>query len=277
MIQIRDFSFSIGELELLKNINVPISDNKRIALIGKNGAGKSTLLKILTGELQAVSGDFIHPKEYKIGYLPQEEIEFSSDSVLAQVMVGNNEIIEIESRIYELHQKLSKDGNDSQILKTLGELENRYQILGGYSLESDAKKILIGLGFSEKSFHQNILELSGGWRMRVYLARLLLQKPDLLLLDEPTNHLDIPSLEWLENYLKSFEGSILLVSHDRFFIDRLSQEIFELENGRISVYKGNYHFYEKEKAERLSVLQQQYELQQKEIAHQKKFIERFRR
>jgi len=277
MLQINDLSYNIGERELLKAVNWVINPGRRVALIGPNGAGKTTLLRILNEELAPASGMLIKPKGYRIGYLPQEELPDAQEPILDMVLQGFPEVMSLEEQIYDLHQKLELGGDRHvEWLERLGALEFRYDALGGYALENQAKAILSGLGFSVSDLRRPLSEFSGGWRMRVYLARLLLIAPDLLLLDEPTNHLDLPALEWLEQYLLSFAGSMVLVSHDRYFIDRLADEICELENGRLVHYTGNYHFYEKQKALiREQALKKQQALAE-ERERQQKFIDRFR-
>lgn len=277
MLQIKGLDYSIGGRRLLAGIDWFIRDNKRSALIGPNGTGKTTLLKILTGEIEQAEGTVSKPKDYRIGYLPQEEITVGSGTILETVLAGQTEIAVLEKKIKELHHALDKAAEDQEnLLRQLGELEQKYEALDGYHIEATAKNILSGLGFSKNDFNRPLPELSGGWRMRAYLALLLARKPDLLLLDEPTNHLDLPSLEWLEQYLLNFPGSIVLVSHDRFFIDRLAQEIFELENGKLEYYAGSYHLYEKQKQQRQMLLEKKWKEQQEEIARQERFITRFR-
>jgi len=277
MLQIRKLSYSIGELELIRSIDWVINHGRRIGLIGKNGAGKTTLLRILNGELENDSGSVQKPRDYKIGYLPQEVIDIQNAPILSCVLEGNRELIDLEIRIYELHEQLEdNNSNQDRILNQLGDLESRYSVLGGYELESIARKILTGLGFKSNELHRPLNEFSGGWRMRVHLARILLQSPDLLLLDEPTNHLDTESLEWLESYLRSFAGSMIMVSHDRFFIDRLAQEIAELENGRLTQYAGNYHFYENKKALYREQVLKRWEQQKEERQRLQRFVDRFR-
>jgi len=277
MFQINNLNYSIGELDLLKQVNWTIHPGKRFALIGANGAGKTTLLRILSGETEIPDQVITKPREYRIGYLPQEETALTQGSVLQSAMQGHQEILELELEMEGIHEQLEAEKNPStSLLEKLGQLESRYNVLGGYELESLTKKILSGLGFKESDFHSQTSVLSGGWRMRVHLARLLLQKPDLLLLDEPTNHLDLESLEWLENYLRNFPGSIVIVSHDRFFIDRLAQEIVELEMGQLKHYAGNYHFYEYKKALDLEQLLKKFEEQREERERLERFINRFR-
>jgi len=277
MLQINGLTYEIGERALMRDVQWSIHPGRRIALIGPNGAGKTTLLRILSGEIEVSAQAIQKPRDYSIGYLPQEEIAIGMGSVLQMAMQGHQEVLDMETEMESIHNQLESQADDSEaLLKKLGDLESRYTLLGGYDLEARTKKILMGLGFSTSDFFRSVAELSGGWRMRVYLARLLLQEPDLLLLDEPTNHLDIPSLEWLELYLKSFSGSIVLVSHDRFFIDRLAQEIAELYNSRLTIYSGNYHFYERKKKLIQEQLVKRYYEQKEERERLEKFINRFR-
>jgi len=277
MLQVQNLSYAIGGRELLSNVNWNIHPGKRVALIGPNGAGKTTLLRILNGDIEPSTQQIIKPKGYRIGYLPQEEVAVGQGPLLPSVLEGLPEVLALERQIAAIHQALDFQGEKQKVLLTrLGALEARYESLGGYKLETLAKTLLSGLGFKETDFHRPLSELSGGWRMRVYLARLLAQNPDLLLLDEPTNHLDIKSLEWLEQYLKSFPGSMVIVSHDRFFIDRLAQEIAELDRGKLTLYPGRYQFYEKQKALNEERLFKKWEEHKAERERQQKFIDRFR-
>jgi ATP-binding cassette, subfamily F, member 3 len=277
MLQIRDLHYSVGDRHLLTGVDWMIEPGKRIALIGPNGAGKTTMLRILNGELDEYSGAITKPKDYRIGYLPQEEVTVGSGSVLEVVLRAQEEALMIERKLQELHALLEQPHDQHEaLLHQIGELEHRYDALDGYHLETNAKAILSGLGFADIDFARPLSEFSGGWRMRVHLARLLLQQPDLLLLDEPTNHLDIPSLEWLESYLLAAKSSVVIVSHDRFFIDRLAEAIYELDRGKLVYYAGNYHFFEREKEQRLDLLRKQWEEQQAERQRQERFINRFR-
>jgi len=276
MLQVRNLHYSIGDRDLLYSVSWNLQPEKRFALIGPNGSGKTTLLRILTGDIDSHSGTITKPRNYTIGYLPQEEIVVGQGSVLENALAGIPEIRELEHKIHALHTALETDPEDKGLLKRLGPLEQHYQDLRGYTIEGEAKKILSGLGFKEKLFHADFAELSGGWCMRVYLAQLLLQNPDLLLLDEPTNHLDIPSMEWLEHYLLNYKGSIVIVSHDRFFIDRLAHEIYELDRGELTRYRGNYHFFEEQKQEKLRLLQKRRDEQAVEKERITRFINKYR-
>ncbi len=277
MHQIKDLNYSIGERKLLDSVNWAVQPGQRVALIGPNGAGKTTLFRIVTGEIEAYSGIILKPKSFHIAYLPQEEIVVYGDTVLQTVLDGQEEISILEKKIIELHTALDSSSVEKEkVLDQLGTAEHRFEALGGYRLETEAKTILSGLGFMEKDFTQHLSNLSGGWRMRAYLARLLIQKPDMLLLDEPTNHLDLPALEWLEQYLLLFSGSVVVVSHDRFFIDRLVRGIYELDRGQLVFYSGNYHNFEKQKRQREELLRKKWEELREEKKRQERFIERFR-
>ena len=276
MLQIRNLTYQIAGITIVENISWTIDSGKKLALIGPNGAGKTTLLRILNEDLDAVSGDIIKPRQYVIGYLPQEEVYVGKGSLLAAVLEVHSELIEMESEIHDIRNRIDSSKNQAALLQRLGELEHQYDVRGGYRIEAEAKKVMMGLGFSENDFNRPLSEFSGGWQMRAYLARLLLQNPDLLLLDEPTNHLDIQSLEWLESYLISFRGSIIFVSHDRFFIDRLAEEIAEIEFQKLIHYAGNYHYYEQQKELNRRQLLQKVEEQRQERERITRFIERFR-
>lgn len=276
MLHLHDIALSFGDRILFDNISWVIPDKQRAALIGPNGAGKTTLLKIITGKQQPDSGYIAKPNNYTIGYLPQEEIAISDSSALAGAMRGKPALQQMELDIERLRTALAADSSNTDILSKLGEVEHNYDMAGGYKLESEAKAVLSGMGFKQDDFYRSANEFSGGWRMRIYLARLLLQTPDLLLLDEPTNHLDLASLEWLEQYLLTFEGSIVIVSHDRYFINRLAGEIYELENSTLAKYVGNYQSYEKQKEQNRELLLKKAEQQNKERKKQQEFIDRFR-
>ncbi|MBN1999437.1 ABC-F family ATP-binding cassette domain-containing protein, partial [candidate division KSB1 bacterium] len=252
MLNIKDLQYSIGTRTLFRGLNWIIQPGKRAALVGPNGVGKTTLFRLIFSELQPDGGHILKSRDYKIGYLPQEEVILDKGIVLETTLEGRRDIYDLSKNITELRRRIEEDTvNHRQLLEKLGETEHRFESLDGYKLESQAKAVLSGLGFTNEDFLRPVAELSGGWRMRIYLARLLLQNPDLLLLDEPTNHLDLPSLEWLESYLQSFPGSIVIVSHDRFFIDRIAAEIYELSTNGLEYYAGKYSFYQTEKIRRL--------------------------
>ncbi|MCX5859765.1 MAG: ABC-F family ATP-binding cassette domain-containing protein [Proteobacteria bacterium] len=276
MLQLKEICYSIGERDLLAGINWNIHPGRRVGLVGPNGAGKTTLLRIIRGELE-FQGTIIKPRGFRIGLLPQEEIAARHGTVLETVREGREEVLALEQKIAALQSGLSHhpEGHDA-LIREIAELEERFESLDGYRLENDAKIILSGLGFREEDFGRPLRELSGGYRMRVYLGRLLFSKPDLLLLDEPTNHFDLPSLEWLEEYLRSFPGSILLVSHDRYFLDRLAQEIGELDRGKLELYAGDYRFYEIDKEKRAEVARKRHQEWREERERQQRYINRYR-
>lgn len=277
MHQIKDLSYSIGERKLLDRVSWAIQPGQRVALIGPNGAGKTTLFRIVTGEIEAHSGTTLKPRGFRIGYLPQEEIVVRGETMLQTVLDGQKEISSLEKKIVELHSALGDSSKENdKLLDQLGTAEHRFEALGGYRVETEAKTVLSGLGFSEKDFSSPLSNFSGGWKMRAYLARLLIQKPDMLLLDEPTNHLDLLALEWLEQFLLQFSGGVVVVSHDRFFIDRLVRGIYELDRGQLVYYSGNYHDYEKQKRQREELLRKKREELKEEKKRQERFIERFR-
>ncbi len=276
MLQIKNIVYEIAGTPLLDGIDWTVTDRQRVALVGPNGAGKTTLLRIITGALPASSGTIQMPKNYRMGYLPQEEIAVETGTILDLVIRGNERLAVLRDKMEWHRQELERTPENNAIAMDLGQLEHEFSVLGGYELETKAGKILAGLGFTPDQYGQSVTRFSGGWQMRVYLARLLLAEPDLLLLDEPTNHLDLSSLEWLENYLTTFNGTIIFVSHDRYFIDRLSEEIAELWRGKLHRYPGNYQSYlDKKQAEREALVKKSEELRQ-ERERITRFIERFR-
>jgi len=281
MIRINSLNCSLGVRELFIDVNWTIRQGKRTALLGTNGAGKTTLLRILKGEFTDYSGNIKFPNNYKIGYLPQEEIALGNGTIIDKVLEGFKELNETERKIEEIQNKLHRQdysgkSEEDKLLKQLDKEQKKFESMDGYGIESEAKKILSGLGFAVNDYNRNVSEFSGGWRMRIYLATILLTKPDLLLLDEPTNHLDIESMEWLEKYLLNFKGTVIFVSHDRFFIDRVSEEIAEIDNGVLELYSGNYSFYIKKKKEKILQLEKRWKEQNEEREKLEKFINRFR-
>ena len=276
MLFVNSVSKNYGERVLFENVNFYINSDDRIGLIGSNGSGKSTLLKIIAGIEEASTGTIQKPNDIIIEYLPQE-IEFDSENTLInEASYALNEIKELKEKIDVLHQKLLNDPENKSLLDTLGKYEERYQYLDAYKLNHKVEKVLSGLGFKESDFNRKVNEFSGGWKMRILLAQILLKEPSLLLLDEPTNHLDLDSLEWLENYLKTFKGGIILVSHDKTFLNNLTNKTIEIASGKVNEYKGNYAFYEIESAKRKENLLATYKNQQEKIKQTQRFIERFR-
>jgi len=277
MLRIQNLQYAIAERRILDGIDWILNPGRRVALVGPNGAGKTTLLRLIVGEVTPEAGQIQTRKDYAIGYLPQEPLSLEEGTLLDVAMSTHPELMTLERKIWSLQQEMSETCEDQpSLMDALGEALHRYEALDGYSLEAEAKTVLKGLGFKAQDVHRPISEFSGGWRMRGYLTRLLLQSPDLLLLDEPTNHLDVEALEWLEGYLQSFRGGMVIVSHDRFFIDRLAQEICHLHQGKLKRYQGNYRQYEIQKQEEEEFQEKRHKEQQEEVARQKAFIERFR-
>lgn len=276
MISINNLTFEIGSRALYDDANWHIKPGDKAGLIGANGAGKSTLLKLIVGDYSPTSGSISMAKDLKIGYLNQDLLSYHSDKSIVHVaMEAFERQNQLHGEIEVLLQKLETDYSDD-VLNKLSDKQMEFEALDGYSIEFRAHEILAGLGFSEEEQQRPLATFSGGWRMRVMLARILLQTPDILLLDEPTNHLDLPSIKWLENYLQAFEGAIVIVSHDRYFLDRIINKTVESRKGKLTVYAGNYSFYLEEKSLREEIQGNQFKNQQAKIKQEEKLIERFR-
>jgi ATP-binding cassette subfamily F protein 3 len=270
---------TVGERVLVKDAFLRVGARDRVALVGPNGAGKTTLLEIIAGEQTADEGGVFTAKGATIGYLKQEAIEMAGRSVLAEVLSVAEEVNSLDHRIRLLEEQLAEDpdGEDAErLLGEYGRLRDRFEHLGGYTLDIDVRAVLTGLGFKERDLERDCSEFSGGWLMRIALAKLLLTQPDVLLLDEPTNHLDLESVTWLESFLRGYDGAIVIVSHDRAFIDGLVDHVAEIDQRKLTVFPGSYSSFLKQKAIALEQLKAAYEQQRKEIEHQKAFIERFR-
>lgn len=265
---------------ILSDISFHVNEGDRIGVIGDNGAGKSTLLSILSGELAADTGDLYRSAGLSIGYLKQRDGFRSDSTVYEEILSIFSDLIEMEHSMEVLSQKIaegSKDGrNMDELLHSYDDLQHSYRINNGYGYRSEINGILTKMAFPESYYHKEISTLSGGERTRLALAALLLQKPDLLLLDEPTNHLDIGTLSWLEQYLKTYSGAIVLISHDRYFLDQTVQRVFLVENRKLSIYEGNYSVYLEKKQQQDLDLTRHYERQQKEIDRQEEIIRRFK-
>lgn len=276
MISINNLTFEIGSRALYDEANWHIKPGDKAGLIGANGTGKSTLLKLIVGDYAPTSGTISMAKDLKIGYLNQDLLSYHSDkSILHVAMEAFERQNQLHAEIENLLQKLETDYSDD-ILNKLSDKQSEFEALDGYSIEFRAHEILAGLGFSEHEQERPLATFSGGWRMRVMLARILLQAPDILLLDEPTNHMDLPSIKWLETYLQAFEGSIVIVSHDRYFLDRIINRTVESRKGKLTLYAGNYSFYLEEKALREELQGNQFKNQQAKIKQEERLIERFR-
>jgi ATP-binding cassette, subfamily F, member 3 len=276
VIAINNLTFEIGARALYDDANWHIKPGEKIGLIGANGTGKTTLLKIIVGAYTPTRGTISMAKDLKMGYLNQDLLSYQTDkSILHVAMEAFERQNQLHTEIENLLKKLETDYSDD-LLHKLSDKQHEFEALDGYNIEFRAHEILAGLGFSEADQNRNLMEFSGGWRMRVMLAKILLQTPDILLLDEPTNHLDLPSIKWLETYLQSFEGAIVIVSHDRYFLDRVVKKIVESRKGKLIPYAGNYSFYLEEKALREEIQSGQYKNQQAKIRQEERLIERFR-
>lgn len=279
MLKLVDIEYSIGERTLFSGANLNINKFDRFGLVGANGTGKTTLLRIITGEISPTRGYVNKPKGINIGYLPQEEIVLYGNTLVDEVLKDYNQHLTNLSRIREL---MGKNHWSKDLLKEYGIAEDDFHRFGGYDYESEAYKIIHGLGFTEDDQKKLVQEFSSGWQMRIVLARLLLNKPDLLLLDEPTNHLDIESMQWLENYLQNFRGALIIVSHDRYFLDNILQTpkgttgIWEIDFGGFRRYRTNYTGFLHESQMRKQRLMQAAKIQEKRIKEIREFIMRNR-
>ena len=276
MIRLESISKSYPNGELFTNVNIFLKGGMRAGLVGPNGAGKTTLLRIMLGEESPDSGNIQKDKALTIGYLAQDIVESSEKSILKQVLKAYPEVLELERKIESLSIALSQNSENIDLINQLGEFQNRFEALGGWSLEKKAKKILGGLGFSETQFSSSMTELSGGWRMRVALATILLQEPDILFLDEPTNHLDLEATIWLESFLSDWKGGLIMISHDREFLDRSINHTLEIDLKNVTLYKGNFSEYLIAKSLRQEQQRNAYHNQQKQIKDTERFIDRFR-
>ncbi|MEP1094244.1 MAG: ribosomal protection-like ABC-F family protein [Cyclobacteriaceae bacterium] len=276
MIDITNLSFYLGDRALYDEANLFIGPKDKIGLIGLNGTGKSTLLKMMTGETQITSGKISKSKDTTIGFLNQDLLSFQTEeSILSVAMQAFASTLELQKKIDLVIKEMEENYSDGLVDK-LTKLQERFEAEEGYTLQSRAEEILEGIGFKTSDLQRPLSEFSGGWRMRVMLAKLLLEKPDLLMLDEPTNHLDLPSIQWIETYLQSYEGAYIIVSHDREFLNRSVNKIVEVSMQKLNVYPGDYDHYEEEKALRNELQQNAFENQQQKIKEAERFIERFK-
>lgn len=280
MLDLINISLQFGGKYLFKDVNLKINSGDKISLVGPNGTGKSSLLKIINGELQPESGRIRIQKRTSIGHLPQENVTHSGSTLLDEAKSALTDIVELQGKEKELTDKLSDPEIDDEtrhdFVNQLGEVHYRLEELDSYSVKSKVEKILIGLGFEEKDFPRLTDEFSGGWQMRIALAKILIKQNDILLLDEPTNHLDLDSLEWLIGFLKSYKGALVIVSHDKHFINQVTNRTLEIYLGRFNTFNGNYDDYLRFKDERDKQAENLFVIQQKKIKETERFIERFR-
>ncbi|MEJ7645367.1 MAG: ABC-F family ATP-binding cassette domain-containing protein [Chryseolinea sp.] len=276
MVSVSNISYFIGGRPLYENASMFVKPKDKIGLIGLNGRGKSTLLKIINGELKLDAGSISMSGDCTIGFLNQDLLSYQTeDSILTVAMGAFKEVVDIERQMEQTIKKLEAEYSDDLVEK-LSKLQEKYDHLDGYTIQSKAEEVLEGIGFTTADLHRPLKQFSGGWRMRVMLSKLLLEKPSLLMLDEPTNHLDLPSIEWVENYLRNYDGAVMIVSHDRIFLDNVVTKIVDVTNQQLVSYEGNYSFYLEEKEQRQEIQQNAYENQQQKIRQTERFIERFR-
>ena len=276
LLGLQNVTFEFGARTIVEDATWHIQPNERIGLVGYNGTGKSTLLKVLTGQYSPAKGTVEKGRETTIGFLHQDLLGFDTEDSILEVALGAFERVkQLEKEIEVLGEELAKTG-DEKLANDYADLLHEMDVLDGYNIHHKTEEILQGLGFSNADLQKPYKNYSGGWRMRVLLAKMILQHPDVLLLDEPTNHLDLPSIEWLEKYLQHYHGSVVIVSHDRFFLDRMVTKIVELYQQELHIYSGNYSYYEKEKELRVEMQKKAYENQQDYIRQQERFVERFK-
>ena len=276
MLVLNNITFEFGSRALYKDTSWHIKPNEKIGLIGANGTGKSTLLRVITGEYSISGGEVTRRRDLTLGFLNQDLLSYQSEhSILHVALEAFERQNELNDKIEAILEKLEYDHSE-KVLHDLHDLQHEFDVLDGYNIKHKAEQVLEGLGFQTADLHRPLKEFSGGWRMRVMLAKILLRKPALLLLDEPTNHLDLPSIEWLEEYLAEYDGTIVIVSHDRYFLDKVVNRIVEIDQQKLTIYSGNYSFYLEEKQLRKELQQNQFQNQQKYIDEQEKLINRFR-
>ena len=284
LLGLQNVTFEFGARVIVEDATWHIQPNERIGLIGYNGTGKSTLLKVFTGQFMPSAGTVEKSRDTTIGFLHQDLLSFDTDDSILQVALGAFEnVLQLEKEIEAIGKKLEQVSPTGGDLEGAEELAHKYadklhdlEILGGYSIHHKTEEILQGLGFANADLQRPYKEFSGGWRMRVLLAKMILMHPDVLLLDEPTNHLDLPSIEWLEKYLQHYQGAVVIVSHDRYFLDKMVTKIVELYQQQLHFYTGNYTYYQQEKAQRIDIQKKAYENQQDYIRQQERFVERFK-
>lgn len=277
LIGLQNVTFEFGARVIVEDATWHIQPGDRVGLIGYNGTGKSTLLKVLVGEYLPSKGSVEKTKDTTIGYLHQDLLSFDTNENITEVALSAFERVrQLEKDIETLGHELENDSENEELLIKYTDALHELDVLDGYNIHHKAEEVLHGLGFSNEDLVRPYKEFSGGWRMRVLLAKMILQQPDVLLMDEPTNHLDLPSIEWLEKYLLHYKGSVVIVSHDKFFLNKMVNKIVEVYQQQIHIYSGDYEFYEQEKMIRIDMQQKAFENQQDYIRQQERFIERFK-
>ncbi|MDD4458058.1 MAG: ATP-binding cassette domain-containing protein, partial [Syntrophotalea acetylenica] len=275
MLQLRNIIKDFGDRRLFAGIDWHIRPADRIGLCGENGTGKTTLLRMLAAQVSADDGEVQCARDTTIGYLPQDGLVHAGRSLFDEVRSALAELIALEEELRSLEARIDA-GTTEALLDRYAMAQEAFRHRGGYAIEAEIGRVLGGLGFAEKDWQKPCEAFSGGWQMRIATAKLLLQRPNLLLLDEPTNHLDLPARDWLETYLAEYPFAVVLVSHDRFFLDRVVNRIVELWNGALTEYSGNYSSYVVEREQRIGALRAARQRQDEEIARSQSFINRFR-
>ena len=275
MLQLQKIELIFPGKTIFSGVNWHLRPGMRVGLCGENGAGKTTLLKLLSAQIEPDKGEILLAKGTTVGYLPQEGLCYRGRSLYAEVQSSCANLIELGSEMESLEQHIAEHSTQT-LLERYAEVQEQFRQQGGFTLEAEMARVLNGLGFTEQDWDKPCEVFSGGWQMRIALARLLMQRPNLLLLDEPTNHLDLPARDWLEQYLTSYPGTVVLVSHDRFFMDQVVERIVEVWNGAITEYPGNYSLYLQERERRVKALRAQKQQQDEEIARIEAFINKFR-
>ena len=275
IMQLEHISKSCGGRQLVHAVTFRLEEYERLALVGPNGAGKTTMLNIISGAEDPDEGRVLFAKGARVGYLEQEAIEMADQPIFEEVMSSQVEVLEAERRLHKLEAELGEAPTPQQ-LAAAGRARDAYEVLGGYTIEAKVRSVMFGLGFKEGDLSRCTTEFSGGWQMRIALAKLLIRNPEVLLLDEPTNHLDLESVKWLEGFLRGYAGTVIVVSHDRAFMDNMVDRVAEVDNGQVNLYKGNYSAYLRTREERLERLRAEAAKQAEEIAHMEAFIEKFR-
>jgi len=279
MISFSNINKQYGKQLVFVDASFQLNPGEKVGLVGPNGSGKTTLFRMVVGEEEPDDGDVSVPKRLNIGYFRQDVEEMRGRSTIDEAIAGSGRLGDLHHELESLHRAMEdpeQADRMDEVLERFGHVQEEYEHLGGYALEAQAREVLHGLGFRDDQIDGDVGELSGGWKMRVALARVLLGRPDVLLMDEPTNHLDIESIIWLERFLKSFSGALLMTSHDREFMNRIVSKIAEIDGGEIVVYSGNYDFYERERGIRAANQQAAFARQQAMFAKEQRFIERFR-
>ncbi len=275
IMQVEHLAKSFGGRTLFSDVTFKLEEYDRLALVGPNGAGKTTMLNIISGREDADEGRILFAKGARVGYLEQEAIEMPDRPIFEEVMSSQVEILAAEQRLHELEASLGSSPTERE-LAAAGRARDAYETLGGYTIESKVRSVLFGLGFKEGDLALATTDFSGGWQMRIALAKLLVRNPEVLMLDEPTNHLDLESVKWLEGFLRGYEGTVIVVSHDREFMDNMVDRVAEVAHGSVNLYKGNYSAYLKAREERIERMRQQRTKQIEEMKHLEEFVERFR-